>query len=114
MTKYTSLAFVVDTTASMVRSINATRLYVKQLLDNADDDVLIYITLFADPGIAPVRRYTDKPEAMAYLYSFTPSGGDDIPEMGYNAILATAKQVPPETNIYVFKTASFLVYWKDF
>uniref|UniRef100_A0A914YRN3 VWFA domain-containing protein n=1 Tax=Panagrolaimus superbus TaxID=310955 RepID=A0A914YRN3_9BILA len=102
MSKYTSLAFVVDTSTSMQTSITATRLYVKQLLDNAPNDALIYVTLFADSGVSYVKQFNDKPEVMAYLYSFTPSGTDYKPEQVYNAILRTAKQVPPETNIYVF------------
>uniref|UniRef100_A0A914PCR7 VWFA domain-containing protein n=1 Tax=Panagrolaimus davidi TaxID=227884 RepID=A0A914PCR7_9BILA len=102
MSKYTSLAFVVDTTSSMQTSITATRLYVKSLLDNTPDDAMIFVTLFSDSGFSNIRQFSDKPEVMAYLFSFTPSGSDNNPGIVYNAILATAKFVPPETNIFIF------------
>uniref|UniRef100_A0AC35G8Q3 VWFA domain-containing protein n=1 Tax=Panagrolaimus sp. PS1159 TaxID=55785 RepID=A0AC35G8Q3_9BILA len=74
MSKYTSLAFIVDTTSSMQTSITATRLYIKSLLDNTPNDALIFVTLFSDSGFSNIRQFSDKPEVMAYLFSFTPSG----------------------------------------
>uniref|UniRef100_A0A914PN80 VWFA domain-containing protein n=1 Tax=Panagrolaimus davidi TaxID=227884 RepID=A0A914PN80_9BILA len=98
-----SKAFVIDTTGSMINSIESIKTFVEKLVKkNSNETLKYFLTPFNDPEFGPVKTFNSPEQMTAAVKELEAKGGGTLSEKMYAALMETARKVPESTAIYVF------------
>uniref|UniRef100_A0AC34G6Z9 Uncharacterized protein n=1 Tax=Panagrolaimus sp. ES5 TaxID=591445 RepID=A0AC34G6Z9_9BILA len=96
-------AFVIDTTGSMVNSIENVKIFAEKLVKkDANETFKYFLTEFNDPEYGPVQTFNSPEQIIPEIKALKAEGGGALSEKMYSALLDTARKVPEATSIYVF------------
>ncbi len=106
-----SLVFVIDVSSSMSDEINAVKAEVRELIEEAEDEVYrpeeYVLTTFSDPPDRESTFITSDPQAfLAELDGLTVAGGGDCPEFAMTAVSDAIYAGSLGATIFVFTDAS--------
>ncbi|XP_056625168.1 von Willebrand factor A domain-containing protein 7 [Triplophysa dalaica] len=103
------LAFVIDTTGSMVYDIVEAKRVAYNIIDSkkgTQDEPSEYILVpFNDPEFGPLIRTRDPDAMKSKISNLKANGGGDLPEMCLSALQLALVGAPSSSQIYVFTDA---------